>query len=211
MRRVPRPAEIPTDHFTGSDLEDRIDKRLDTLHELRMSDISKYGVKVRFDPATNAYRPIKSLPDYEGPWNNRGQQAIFDAKVCSAASFALNKYRIEEHGPKSQQLKKLHDRAEFGCTCFFLIHWNQRVLAKRTVPPATYAMPVIRSHPFWMKFERRDVNALTRTDMLDYAVEVQWNYYGDDRTARPDVLAAIERMAGNQEPGNVRMSGRWAI
>jgi len=59
--------------------------------------------------------------------------------------------------PKALQLRHMYDRSAFGAVCFFLIHFNSRELKKRTVDAATYAMPVHREHPYWQRFEQREM------------------------------------------------------
>jgi len=120
------------DHLTGTGFQDLIDPRLSWLKQERAMAVDKPGVFAvpmqRFPDGSVRARLIASLPDYQGVFGTPQQEVVFDAKVCSQASFDLSKYRIEMRKARSRQLKFMYERASFGSACFFLIHWNRREL-----------------------------------------------------------------------------------
>jgi penicillin-binding protein-related factor A (putative recombinase) len=140
---------------------------------------------------------MQSNPDFEGLLPPRGRQFIFDAKVCSQASFSLDK----ESKSQSRQLLHLLERDEYGAICFYLIHFPQRVLAKSIDPDQTWAFPVSRQHPFWQQFDRGEVKRVTRADCEEYAVPVEWNVLEGGRTERPDIVMAIYGVAAKLGKG----------
>jgi penicillin-binding protein-related factor A (putative recombinase) len=183
-------------HLTGSDFEDLVKERCDKLQERRLASISKYGVKVRFDAEVNAYRPIRSLPDFEGVFGRHATQVIFDCKVVSGASFPLSEYRIDQRKPKALQLRHMYDRSSFGAVCFFLVHFNGRELKKSTIEAQTYAMPVHEDHAFWRRFEQREEKSISPRQCEEYGVLVPWTQFPNERTLRPDLMVAIEGLVG---------------
>lgn len=188
--------ETCTEKLVGSEFEDFVVDRCDKLRGRRIAAIGKYGVKVRFDAAVNAYRPIRSLPDFEGVFGPHATQTIFDCKVESSASFGLSEYRIQDMKPKALQLKHMYNRSDFGAVCFFLIHFNGRELKSKTVEPVTFAMPVHRDHAFWIRFEQRDEKSLGMTQLEEYAIKVPWTKWENERSFRPDVMMAIHGVQG---------------
>jgi len=133
----------------------------------------------------DGWQPNESLPDFEGVI--KGHQFITDAKVCNAASFPLD----FESKSKSRQLAHMLKRAKFGCTCFYLIHFPERVLKTRTDPEVTYAFPIHPDHPFWEAFERGEKKRITREDCEADAIEVEWNVLPGGNKPRPDIVFAV--------------------
>ena len=191
--------------LSGSDFEDLVKARCETLQQREIAAIGKYGVKVRFDAAVNAYRPIRSLPDFEGVCGPHATQVIFDCKVESGASFCLAKYRIADMQPKALQLRHMYVRSSFGAVCFFLIHFNARELKLKSVEAKTYAMPVHRNHPFWERFEQRDEKSIGMKQLEEYAILVPWTRLGSERTFRPDIMVAI---SGLRRSGKSQLAPR---
>lgn len=194
-----------TERLTGKGFEKVLDMRHDEYREARVADIGRYGVQCvhtgAVDQGGQGMVAIQSLPDYEGPVRDaisdfqRDGHVIFDAKACSAASFDLSKYRAPVDGkPKSKrrQLTHMYKRAEYGMTCFFLVHWNERELSNKTIPPQTWIFPVHSEMTFWQRFEAAEVKRFNLEDCQNYGVEVQWNRLGQARTPRPDWLAALK-------------------
>lgn len=145
----------------------------------------RYGVQGVFT-REGTWRPIKSLPDFEGVLQG-GQQFIFDCKVCSVSSFQLEEKKIQ------RQLRHMLLRAEFNVICFFLIHWNERHLKTRTDPVITYAFPVHPDHPFWQSYAAGEMRVLNREDCQQYATEVEWNLASPrKRKPLPDIIGAVE-------------------
>jgi penicillin-binding protein-related factor A (putative recombinase) len=178
------------DRLTGERFEGIVTERCVQLRMLGLASIGKYGVQSRL--VGGEWMPVQSLPDFEGVTMG-GRQLIFDCKVCSQASFPLEKYRKLTGGSRAKQLTHMIERSHFGVRCFFLIHWNPRELKTRREPAVTYAFPVAHDHPFWVAFERGEVKSLDRHDCETYAQPVPWNLAGtSDRKPRPDVLAAVK-------------------
>jgi len=175
--------------ITGTRFEALVKERCVQLHILGLAHITRYGVQaVR---SSDTWHVIPSLPDYEGV-TREGRQTIFDAKVCSQASFALDKYRLETKGSRSRQLKHMLDRSQFGVRCFFLLHWNERQLTNRTIQAETYAFPISIHHRFWDSFLAGEVKAIRRQDCETYGHKIRWTLAtSSDRKPRPDVLAAV--------------------
>lgn len=133
------------------------------------------------------WQPMDSYPDFEGIVGTGGRQFMFDAKVCNAASFPLDK----ESKSQSRQLNHMLRRSRFGVTCFYLIHFPKRELATRTDEEVTYAFPVHHKHPFWEGFARGENKRITREDCVEYAVPVEWNILPGGDKPRPDVVLAV--------------------
>lgn len=189
MGIIGRAALTPTQRFTGAKFEALVKERCVQLQMLGLAHITRYGVQaVR---SSDAWMVIQSLPDFEGVTRD-GRQTIFDTKVCSQSSFSLDKYRMETKGSRARQLKHMLERSQFGVRCFFLIHWNERVLTTRTEPPMTYAFPVAMNHRFWDSFLAGEVKAIRRADCEAYGHRIEWNVAtSNDRKRRPDALAAV--------------------
>lgn len=204
---------LPTcdEHLTGKDFEALIVPRLERYRMDRIGSFNRPGVHAttsqRFDDGTVRARLIQSLPDFQGVFGRPQREAVFDAKVCSQASFNLAKYRKESRGARQRQLQFMYERDAFGSVCFFLIHWNDRELQTRTVPAVTYAFPVSYDHPFWETFERGSEKAIKRKHCEEYAIEVPWITMGQERTLRPDLMFAIGKFAMKRQ--SRRVSGRW--
>lgn len=192
---------LPTchEHLTGAGFQDLIDPRLAWLKQERLMAVDKPGVFAipvrRFADGTVQARLIASLPDYQGVFMTPQVEVVFDAKVCSQSSFDLSKYRIEQRKARSRQLRFMYERASFGSACFFLIHWNRRVLKTKADPAVTYAFPVRENHPFWQAFETGSEKSIKRSHCETYAVEVGWTCNGQERIKRPDILRAAQAVS----------------
>jgi len=148
--------------------------------------------------AADQWRPVQSLPDFEGVLAPDGRQFIFDAKVSGDASLSLHDSHVAE-----RQRKHLLTRSQFGAICFLLVHFTPRKLKASQQPAETWAFPVSIDHPFWAAFDRSEVKRITRQDCREYAVPVLWNVLPGGRTERPDVLAAVMQLAEMHEPAAV--------
>ena len=205
-----------TTHLSGADLEQHCIARFDRLRDDRFGDFGRYGLSVSVLEHLGDGKAIchvrKSYPDFEGIFGHHSRQAIFDAKVCSQASFDLSKYRIESGSDKANQLRVMYRRSSFGAICFFLIHFNARNQLKTPTPAVTYAMPVDRDHPFWVNFAQGHEKRLSKAHLETYAHRVGWNCLGKERIPRPDIEAAI-MMVGKARLGSGgragQFHGRW--
>lgn len=179
----------PNEQLTGKEFEALVKQRCDQLRLAKLASIGRYGVQAA--RRKDDWVIMQSLPDFEG-CSREGRQAIFDCKVCSAASFDLSPYRRETNGAKSRQLSHMLERSQYSARCFFLIHWNGRSLKTRSEDAETWAFPVKHGHPFWDSFESGEVKSINRKDCESYGQFVKWTLLNPaDRKHRPDVLTAI--------------------
>lgn len=145
--------------------------------------------------STDRWQPVSSLPDFEGVVAPSGRQFVFDCKVCSQASFALDEDKF-----KRRQLRHLLTRSKFGAITFLLLHFNPRELAKGVQPAETWAFPVYAEHPLWQAFDRAETKRITRADCAEYAAPCHWNTLPGGRSERPDVLGAVLQLASLPRP-----------
>lgn len=182
--------------LTGAEFEKLVVEQNAIYEKEGAACFGRYGVQSSMAPSKTApgkFETIQmqSLPDFEGS-TKAGYHMIFDAKVCSAASFAWAKYRSETRGARARQLKHMLRRSRFGATCFFLIHWNERALQKSVIPARTFIMPVNHMSEYWDKVESLEVKSLTPSDCEEHGHEVQWVFSGSRGTKlRPDYLKTV--------------------
>lgn len=188
----------PDKTLGGKQFEDVIVPRLDLYRKRGIASIRRYGVHanvlMRYKDGTVKAQLIPSLPDFEGVFGRHATQLVFDAKVCSKPSFDLSPYLPGTNSKKSRQLTHMYERADYGCPCFFLIHWNRRELVTKTVPPRTYAFPVHRNHPFWEAFDCGIEKRLNQSHCETHAAFVTWSTYGKETTPRPDIIDAVDQV-----------------
>jgi penicillin-binding protein-related factor A (putative recombinase) len=177
---------IPT-KLTGRGFEKLISKEAARLLALGWADIGKYGVQCTH--LGDKVIPMASLPDYEGVMNGLPKQVIFDAKVCSQASFPLNPYTEKKN--KAKQIRHMRKRSRFGCTCGLMMHWNERVLKTRTDRPVTWWFPV-DDGVFWRKFDSGEKKSITREDCAEYGFRVYWHKPGRTKTVVPDIWGLFD-------------------
>ncbi len=141
--------------------------------------------------AAGGWQKMESLPDFEGIIASRGQQFVFDAKVCGDATYGISK------GAKSseRQLNHLLTRSKFGGIAFLLIHFTERETKATKFAAETWAFPVHPDHPIWISVAAGQRTRITKQDCAEWAVRVEWNCSKGSRTERPDILDAICRMA----------------
>ena len=178
----------------GKELEVLVKERAVEYLAMQLADITSCGVQavpIGTDPDGKLkWQVIKSLPDFEGV-TSFAVQFVFDCKVCSQASFNLAKYREETRGERSRQLKHMLKRSRFQVPCFFLLHWNSRVLTTFCEPAETFLFPIDVNMEFWQSFDRGEKRSITREDCRTYGVECKWSIYGNGRKPRPDLLPAV--------------------
>lgn len=182
-KSVPKDGPVP--HLTGSTFEWNIQRRLDKYRAARIADIRRSGVQATMLPGGD-WQVIPSRPDFEGHFV--GPVAVcFDAKVCSQASFPLDKYR-ESRGARKRQLEYMLEKAIYDVRCFFLIHWNERQLMTKAEESITYAFPVHPEMPFWKRFQALEVKSIRRGDCEEVGLVVPWTVFGEnDHTRQPDI------------------------
>jgi len=165
----------------GKELERRCVLQADRYRRDRDLTMARYGVHgVLVD---GQWRPIDSLPDFEGVLPG-GRQFIFEAKVCNQASFPLDDDKF-----KARQYKHLMERSEFGVITFLLIYFPERRLKTKVDAPLLVAFPVNRSMEFWSRFETGEIKRISRDDAIEYGVELQWT---EQQVPKPLFLHGIK-------------------
>ena len=180
--------------WTGRQFEQQLVELHQIYKKMGSASIGRYGVQCAF--RDGEMFAMQSLPDFEGLASGFPSQIIFDAKVVSGASMPLSKYRAipgAKPGSKRRQLSHMYDRADFGACCFFLIHFNERELKKKSEPPQTFVFPVVKDHPFWVQFESLETSAINRDLCESHGHEVFWKTIGRGRKPRPDWLSVTKR------------------
>lgn len=189
----------PTKILKGKDLEELVVFRTNQYRESGFGSFHRPGVHAitqeRFTDGTVKARLIASLPDFQGVFGRPQREAVFDCKVCSAASMDLTKYRMETKGARARQLKFMYERESFGSLCFMLIHWNARKLKTKSDPAQTFAIPVGFNLPFWQMFEAGEEKSINRAQCCEYGIEVPWVRSPREKSPRPDLKAAILELA----------------
>lgn len=183
-------SDLANEDLKGTEFQRITKDRCAEYAEMGIAHIGEYGVQGTF--FNDKWQPIQSLPDFEGVAAS-GMQFIFDCKVCSQSSFALAPYRdnTTPKGKRFRQLKHMRTRARFSVPCFFLLHWNARVLVKSSLPPETYIFPIY-DNEFWDEFDQAKVQSITRDDCDRFGVKVEWNLIGRARTYRPDFFKPVQ-------------------
>jgi penicillin-binding protein-related factor A (putative recombinase) len=162
--------------LSGAEFEFECLFALRKLESRGVGTFGRYGVQaVR---TSNEWQIMQSLPDFEGVI--AGKQIIFDAKVCTQASFPWAKYRSETKGPRARQLRHMVKRSEFGAKCGFLLHWNARDLKTKQTEAATFWIPVFHS-VYWQAVERGEIKNLNREDCNTFGFPVVWERNGRER------------------------------
>lgn len=155
---------------------------------------SRYGVQGSF--VDGEWRPISSLPDFEGVLLG-GRQFIVDCKVISGASFDLRNYRHHRKSRSSQrrQLEHMLRRDSFGAICGFVVHCNSRRLKTKSDPSGTFFVPISSQLPLWEEFERGERHIVTRSELAEHSHAVEWRKLGPrDRKGRPDLVGLLRSL-----------------
>jgi penicillin-binding protein-related factor A (putative recombinase) len=156
--------------------------------------MSRYGVGARYDGETGGWSPVSSYPDFEGVTPD-GRQFIFDAKVCSQPSFKLDR----DSSLFKLQFRHLMRRSKFGVTCFLLIHFNGRKLAKKVEPEFTAAIEVREDSRLWEEFDRIERKSISRAEAEMYGIVVPWNKHSERAVKdTPDLMYAIKTLRGDK-------------
>jgi penicillin-binding protein-related factor A (putative recombinase) len=181
-------------HLTGAEFEALIVEQNQAYEKERIACIGRYGVIANHimnrETGKMEIIPLASLPDFEGVVKG-GQHIVFDAKVCSAASFSWARYRSETRGARARQLKHMLRRSRFGAMCGFLMHWNGRSLKTKTVDAKTYFIPVHAEQEYWSQVDCGQVKSLTLDGCDIIGKVVEWTVRGASRKPRPDFLDTI--------------------
>lgn len=116
-----------------------------------------------------------------------GLSIHFDCKKVAGPSMPLKESNFHK-----KQKKQLFSHASAGACCFLLLHFNRRVLATKSDPARTWAIPIHPDHPFWMDYLRGHHGMLSRGAAESIGVSVKWDTVGAQRTPRPDILTAVQ-------------------
>jgi len=150
----------------------------------------RYGVMLSYQ--NDELRPIKSYPDIEGVRMPAGQQWIAECKVCSSASLHLATRITQDK--QSKQLAHLLQRAEFGATCMYVVHFNRRELKTRTVDQHTFAFPVHPNHPFWLRFLGGFESKVNIETCQEYGLPIEWHVPKRCRKAQINFVPIVEEV-----------------
>jgi len=112
---------------------------------LEGGDMVRYGTQASIG-ADGKPMAVQSLPDFEGVFGG-GRQFIIEAKVCSQASFPIDKSKI-----KPRQVSHMLTRSRCGVPCFVLLHFNERRGKTFHEPAETIAIVVSDALPLWQAF-----------------------------------------------------------
>jgi penicillin-binding protein-related factor A (putative recombinase) len=146
---MPDTVALPPKKLGGKDFEDLLlEASVRAKDQLTMS---RYGTEVRW--INGEQKAVKSLPDFEGVFDT-GRQFIWEAKACSDASYSFG------DSFHDRQYKHMKKRAPYGVICELVIHFNERVLAKSTVPAVTIAVRVDPTMLLWRDFEAKRVKSI---------------------------------------------------
>lgn len=133
--------------------------------------LSRYGTITTL--INGSWRPIPSLPDFEGVLPG-GRQFIFDAKVCSQASFQLTGNTAKSF--RARQFGHLMKRSEYGVETFILIHFNYRKLKTKQDDELTVAIPV-KENKFWNGVIDGTIKKIGRDVAIQIGTMVPWNKF----------------------------------
>lgn len=171
-------------HLTGREFEDACKFRMDHERGRGRGYMWKCGVQSSF--MKGEWKPIKSLPDFEGLAFSRF--FVLECKACSQASFSLDDDKF-----KRRQLRHMLGVDEYGGLSLLALHFNGRTLKRGEEPPETWAIPVTMKSELWMSHDRGETKRITREDCREYGILIEWNAPDGCRVERPDLLAAIEK------------------
>ena len=194
--------------ITGTEFQSLVDEQNAIYEQESLACIGKYGVQAA--RMKDEWIIHSSLPDYEGPLVD-GRHITFDCKVCSQASFSWDKYRSLTRGSRSRQLRHMIKRSRFGAKCFFLMHWNERVLTKQTFPARTFVLPVMHHFDYWDKVEGGEVKSISLADCNTIGIEVEWVKRDRGTKFRPDYLPALMQFGDVYVRAEVTAKEKMAI
>jgi len=146
--------------------------------------MGRYGVQVSL--IAGEWRPVPSLPDFEGILRG-GRQFLIEAKVCCGASFEVRADKI-----KPRQVRHLLARSALGALCHVVIHFNARKLITREDPAETWALPVNDALPVWRAFlEEGRTSSISRGEAARLGTRVAWTSPKGCRKPLPDLAALL--------------------
>lgn len=157
--------------------------------------LSRYGVMTIMKDGK--WLPVPSLPDLEGVFEG-GRQFIIEAKVCSQASFPMEKKTI-----KPRQVAHMLSRSAAGVPCWVIVHFCERKLKTSSQPGETIALRVHPDDVRWQRFvdayadARRSGNpvegqgSISRDEAARIGVKVNWTCPKGSRKFLPDLAGLL--------------------
>lgn len=185
------------EQLKGTEFEALLSDAADRAEKLGILTMDRYGVTLSVQNGITL--GISSKPDFEGVISS-GHQFIFEAKVCSAASFPMAKDKI-----KPRQVSHMLTRSRFGVPCFLVIHFTARRMVRGYDPAMTVAIPVSEADPRWQRFvdahdaARRDKCAvesqgsISREEALTIGRIVPWTVPKGCRKPLPDLTSFLNQ------------------
>jgi len=186
---------LTPEKIKGLEFEDLIVDSANREEKSGSLTLNRYGVTLSVQNGVTM--GIQSKPDFEGVVAT-GRQFIFEAKVCSGASFPMHKDKI-----KPRQVSHMLIRSRFNVPCFLLIHWNARELVRSKVGAVTVAIPVSGADPRWQRFvdayakarrEKTTVEpqgSITLEESIIIGKVVPWVVPKGCRKPTPDILTFL--------------------
>ena len=143
-------------------------------------EIDRYGVQVSL--IAGEWRPIQSLPDFDGVLE-QGRQFIMEAKTNSKTSLTLDKKHI-----KPRQIKHMLKRSRMGVPCFLIVHFNEFELKTKTHPAITVAVPVNDEDERWELLSTgKSAGSLGRSEACAMGDVITWSVPPRCQKALPDI------------------------
>lgn len=184
-------SEMTPENIDGKLFQQLIIHRYRKVNESGKWHADQYGVRssaMRGPTGDLVWQPYKSLPDFEAAVAPYGRQVIFDAKVCSQASFPIG----GEATRKKKQFQHLVERSRVGALCYLLIHFNKRVLKTRVDEAFTVLLPVKGNEDIFLPAMDGATMNLNRSEAMLRGELVPWNAYGRGRKVTPDLTLMLE-------------------
>lgn len=175
----------------GKEWEEILLKRAKADQKEGRYTMGRYGVKASYNPRTRTWRPIKSLPDFEGVIPG-GHQFILEAKVVSGPSFPIN----EEKTTVTQRIH-LFSRYKWGALAAFFIYCPARELKRDPdQEEMTICLPCDPTLQCWRDLREKDDKAsLSRDELRRDGFLIPWTTPSAlARTKLPSIPAALRMM-----------------
>lgn len=179
--------------LNGKEFEALLLERASHLEDEGILNLRRYGVQAMMvaDKFTGKaeWMIIKSFPDFTGVIAPHGRELIMEAKVCSDASYPLRSTDKKNR----KQITHMLERARFGSLCYLIIHFNERVLMRRTDEAVTVALRVRDEEIIWREYEYCQRHTINREEALMHGTIVPWNLWSKRASKfTPDLRTLID-------------------
>lgn len=183
-------SEFTPPKLTGKEFEALILHRGKSLKNDGVLSLKRNGVKSS-RRANGEVVTQQSYPDFTGTIAPTGRRLELEAKVCSAASFALNTKSKGTH-IHSHQIEYLLEKAKFGASSYLLIHFNLKVSKRVTHEEFSVAITVHPKHELWRGVDAGVVKSLSRSEARRIGIVLPWGFHGPRvRTLTPDLRVLL--------------------